>query len=166
MEIQELLIGLAQIAVALVGFSGLASVFRRSGDDTWRPDVRFWSLIIATIGCLIFSLLPLAFLHGGMSSIVTWSACSGIFAAFMTVSWIAFLRELRRRIGAGEYYKSAITVAFTVGHVIAVAVLVLNTLGIAWRPTFAPYLASLMLYFLWASMILIRMIYMGVSASK
>ena len=166
MEIQELLLGLAQIAVALVGFSGLASVFRRSADATWRPDVRFWSLIIATTGCLIFSLLPLAFLHGGISTIVTWPACSGIFAAFMTVSWIALLRQLRRRIGAGEYYKSAITVAFTVGHVIAVTVLVLNTLGIAWQPTFGPYLVSLMLYFLWASMIFIRMIYMGISASK
>ena len=166
MEIQELLIGLAQIAIALIGFSGLASVFRRSGDETWRPGNRFWTLITTASGCLVFSLLPLVFLHGGMSLFVTWSACSGIFAAFLAVSWAWLFRELRRKIGAGQYYKSAITVLWTAGHVIAVSVLVLNTFSIAWQPTFAPYLASLMLYFFWGSMIFIRMIYIGISANR
>jgi len=166
MEIQELLIGLAQIAIALIGFSGLVFVFRRRGDDAQRPGNRFWTLITTGSGCLVFSLLPLAFLHGGMSSFVTWSACSGVFAVFLAVSWAWLYIELRRRIGAGQYYKSAITFAFTAGHVIAVAVLVLNTLGIAWQPTFAPYLASLMLYFFWGSSMFIRIIYIGLSASR
>ena len=165
MEIQELLIGLAQIAIALIGFSGLVFVFRR-GDDTQRPGNRFWTLITTGIGCLVFSLLPLTFLHGGMSPVVTWSASSGIFAVFLAVSWTWLYIELRRRIGAGQYYKSAIPIAFTAGHVIAVAVLVLNTLGIVWQPTFVPYLACLMLYFFWGSSMFIRIIYIGLSASR
>ena len=166
MEIQELLIGLAQIAIALIGFSGLVFIFRGRGDKTWRPGNRFYTLITTGSGCLIFSLLPLAFLHGGMSSFVTWSACSGLFAAFLAVSWAWLYIELVRRIGAGQYYKSAITVAFTAGHAIAVVVLVLNTLGIAWQPSFPPYLASLMLYFLWGSMIFVRIIYIGLSVDR
>jgi len=76
------------------------------------------------------------------------------------------LYRIEGRIGASQYYKSAITVAFTAGHVIAVALLVLNTLGIAWQPTFVPYLASLMLYFFWGSSMFIRIIYIGLSASR
>ena len=166
MEIQELLIGLAQIAIALIGFSGLVFVFRRGGDRASRPGIRFWTLITTGSGCLIFSLLPLAFLYGGMSSVVTWSACSGIFATFLAVSWTALFIELRRRIGAGQYYKSAITVVSAVGHVIAVTLLVLNTLDIAWQPTFAPYLACLMLYFFWGSNMFIRIIYVSLSTSR
>ena len=151
-----------------------------SADRVFRPRIRFsswWRSCVATWNPFLDAnhhrewlphLLsaPSSVSVWRMSSVVTWSACSGIFATFLAVSWTALFIELRRRIGAGQYYKSAITVVSAVGHVIAVTLLVLNTLDIAWQPTFAPYLACLMLYFFWGSNMFIRIIYVSLSESR
>ena len=60
MQAQELLIAIAQIAVALAGFSGLIAAIRTAAPEGWHPrDV--WSLswmLGASIGALLFALLP------------------------------------------------------------------------------------------------------------
>jgi hypothetical protein len=58
----DLLIAIAQIAVALAGFSGLIAAIRTAAPDGWHPrDI--WSLswmLGASIGALILALLPLS----------------------------------------------------------------------------------------------------------
>jgi len=60
MRAQELLMAIAQIAVALAGFSGLIAAIRTAAPEGWHPrDV--WSLswmLGASIGALLFALLP------------------------------------------------------------------------------------------------------------
>jgi hypothetical protein len=57
----DLLIAIAQVAVALAGFSGLIAAIRTAAPDGWHPrDI--WSLswmLGASIGALILALLPL-----------------------------------------------------------------------------------------------------------
>lgn len=61
MPTADLLIAIAQIAVALAGFSGLIAAIRTAAPEGWHPrDI--WSLswmLGASIGALILALLPL-----------------------------------------------------------------------------------------------------------
>ena len=61
MPISDLLIAIAQIAVALAGFSGLVAAIRTAAPEGWHPrDI--WSLFWmfgASIGALVLALLPL-----------------------------------------------------------------------------------------------------------
>ncbi len=66
MENSDFLIGLAEIAIAIVGFSGLVSVFR-SANCAWRPDARFWAMITESSGTLVFAVLPLPFIQSGIA---------------------------------------------------------------------------------------------------
>ena len=166
MDTQGVLIGLAQIAIALIGFSGLVSVFRRSANGVWRPDARFWTLLTTATGSLFFSLLPLPFLQAALSPFWTWSACSGIFAVFLVASATLTVRDLRQRLGKGEYYKSKITIFFIAINVVLVVTLVLNFFGLAWGPAFTPYLASLAFYLFGATLAFIRMVYISFSATN
>ena len=61
MPTADLLIAIAQIAVALAGFSGLIAAIRTAAPEGWHPrDI--WSLswmLGASIGALVLALLPL-----------------------------------------------------------------------------------------------------------
>jgi peptidoglycan/LPS O-acetylase OafA/YrhL len=69
MPTADLLIAIAQIAVALAGFSGLIAAIRTAAPEGWHPrDI--WSLswmLGASIGALILALLPLWFALFGWS---------------------------------------------------------------------------------------------------
>ena len=69
MNESNVLLSIAEIAVTLLGFAAIVTVFRQR--DTWRPDGRFWGMVGAGIGTLIFSLLPLPFLFGNIAATST-----------------------------------------------------------------------------------------------
>ena len=73
MPVADLLIAIAQVGVALAGFSGLIAAIRTAAPEGWHPrDI--WSLswmLGASIGALVLSLLPLWLsLFGGPDEIV------------------------------------------------------------------------------------------------
>ncbi len=160
MEDSDVLIGLAQIAIAIVGFSGLVSVFR-SVDRVWRPDARFWSMMTQSIATLAFAVLPLPFIRSEIAPEYTWSICSILFASFSAVFGVIHVRDLRRRVASGQYYKSQITTFLIVSLIIVVVVLVLNALGLVFGRSFTPYLACLVAYTVGSTLAFIRMIYMS-----
>src|SRR5207342_3080278 len=61
MPISDILIAIAQIAVALAGFSGLVAAIRTAAPEGWHPrDI--WSLFWmfgASIGALVLAFLPI-----------------------------------------------------------------------------------------------------------
>jgi hypothetical protein len=61
MPVADLLIAIAQVAVALAGFSGLIAAIRTAAAEGWHPR-DLWSLswmLGASIGALVLGLLPL-----------------------------------------------------------------------------------------------------------
>jgi len=164
MENSDVLIGLAQIAIAIVGFSGLVSVFR-SANRAWRPDARFWAMITESSGTLVFAVLPLPFIQSGIAPEYTWSICSVLFALFSAAFCVFHVRELRRRVASGQYYKSQITTLFTVSNIIIVVVLLLNASGLVFERSFTPYLACLVAYTVGSTLTFVRMIYISLVSS-
>ena len=101
-QAQDLLVAIAQIAVALAGFSGLIAAIRTAAPEGWHPrDI--WSLswmLGASIGALMFALLP-AWLHlfgiPAMRSFRIASAFACVFIAVFLVVMATSGRRLTRR---------------------------------------------------------------------
>ena len=90
---------IAQIAVALAGFSGLIAAIRTAAPEGWHPrDV--WSLswmLGASIGALLFALLPAWLALFGMDDARAYRIASALACAF-TASFVGVMATSGRRL--------------------------------------------------------------------
>ncbi len=95
MSTVELLIGIAEIAVALAGFTGVVVAFGSRGQGAWHPGdkLRLGFLLESSLTAAGFSLLALLVLYSTHSESTTWGVLSALWAIFMTGSlWSAHKR--------------------------------------------------------------------------
>lgn len=85
MEGSDILQTVAEIAIALTGFTGIVVALgeRSGGGFAGFAMVRFRILLAASLAALAFALLPFLLYHLGVSARATWSICSASVAAFM-----------------------------------------------------------------------------------
>ena len=86
---QDLLQTLAEVSVALAGFSGVVTVFGRRHTGEWdSADRLHLSFMLETSFAVLFlSLLPFALLAVELSPRSTWTIMSGVLAAFLAVAY-------------------------------------------------------------------------------
>ena len=119
MESQGFLVAIAQIAVALAGFSGLVVATRDAAPAGWSPrDI--WSLAWmfgSSIGSLFLALLPNLLFFLRLRTEVVWMLASLLMAAFMVGFALTMALFSRRLSRLGErprvrYFSAAATLLF------------------------------------------------------
>jgi hypothetical protein len=87
----------AEIAVALAGFSGVAAALRHGASETWPDDDRdrFVDLVVHSGIALFASLVPLMFAHQGGVNSELWSSSSFIWAGCASVGIALSVRRMR-----------------------------------------------------------------------
>ena len=143
MSTVEILVGIAEIAVALAGFTGVVVAFGSRGQGAWHPGdkLRLGFLLESSLTAAGFSLLALLLLSLAESEALTWAAMSGIWALFMPGSlWSSRKRIAQNADAHGDVDKVANRITGALFWVL-VAVQIANVL--VWRE-FAPFLAALL----------------------
>jgi hypothetical protein len=89
---------LAEVAIALAGFSGVAVVFRLRGAQSWSPtELRvLWFLIGDSFLVLFFSLLPCPLALANWSQDALWGFCNTLLGSWFAVGDVLALRGERR----------------------------------------------------------------------
>jgi hypothetical protein len=89
---------LAEVAIALAGFSGVAVVFRLRGAQSWSPtELRvLWFLIGDSFLVLFFSLLPFPLALANWSQDALWGFCNALLGSWFIVGDVLALRGERR----------------------------------------------------------------------
>ncbi len=89
---------LAEVAITLAGFSGVAVVFRLRGAQAWSPtELRvLWFLIGDSFLVLFFSLLPFPLALANWSSEALWGFCNALLGSWFIVGNVLALRGERR----------------------------------------------------------------------
>jgi hypothetical protein len=89
---------LAEVAIALAGFSGVAVVFRLRGAHSWSPtELRvLWFLIGDSFLVLFFSLLPFPLALANWSQDALWGLCNALLGSWFIVGDVLALRGERR----------------------------------------------------------------------
>jgi hypothetical protein len=141
----EELLTIGEIAVTLVGFSGLISVFRaRTIHELEVRDLSALALIIATGSlALAFSLVPLPIAYTGLSEPTVWRIVSASFAIVLLGAVVAFLIVNRRLSAAGYIERTPVLNRFTIALVLLMIVLLVLTSSAVLPPGPAAYLATL-----------------------
>jgi len=97
MEGSDILQTLAEVGIALTGFTGIVVALRgRVGESlSGFASVRFRILLIASLASVGFALQPFFFFHIGLAPDVIWSTCSAIVCLFMVAVSIHDIRAFR-----------------------------------------------------------------------
>lgn len=102
MDHSETLIGVASIATALAGFTGVVVAFGSRAHGAWHPGdrLRLAFLLEASLTGAGFALLALAGLALEVRETVLWPTVSVLWALYMVASLIRSSRRIRHDLGA------------------------------------------------------------------
>lgn len=108
MQAQEELLAMAQIAVALIGFSSLLSVFGAPTSEDFSPrDLSGLAMILVSGAIpLVFSLLPFPLRHLGLSEGAVWTASAAALSLATFAALAVFVGVNRRLSRAGHAQRS------------------------------------------------------------
>ena len=159
LDFPETLVGLAEIAISLAGFTGVVVAFRSSSHGSWQAGdrLRLSFLLESSLTAAGFALLTLVLLHVFPQSHSTaWTAGSSFWALFMPWS----LYSSHRRIQAGLQKHDDIDQFANRLIFIVFCALILVQVGnaVLWKE-FAPLLAALCANLAGAAMQFARLIY-------
>jgi len=112
MNSSDALTTIADIAIALAGFTGLIAVFRSAGNWTSQELARLTTIIAACFACLIAALLPFGLMHFSSSATVVWGIPLAVFAA-LHLALVGYL--------AAEYRAQRFRPSGMLSHVILTA---------------------------------------------
>ena len=147
---------MAEVAVALLGFAAIVSVFRQR--DTWRPDGRFWAMVAAGVGTLVFSLLPLPFLFRGIAPASTWQACNALLGLY-ALGYCVFLTQMfRRDLVTDSAPNLLIFVVVLGGSAFTCPFLVVSAIGYLGDPQFWSYLVGLVWFQILTAIFFVRLL--------
>jgi len=156
MDESDVLLSMAEVAVALLGFAAIVSVFRQR--DTWRPDGRFWAMVAAGIGTLVFSLVPLPFLFRGIAPTSTWQVCNALLG-FYALAYCVFLTVMfRRDLATNSAPNVPIFVVVLGGSAFTSPFLLVSATGYLGDPLFWPYLVGLVWFQILTAIFFVRLL--------
>ncbi len=149
MQGEDVLLTIAEIAIAFAGFSGIVVVFsRREGEWTETDRIAFAEMIASSLMILVLALLPFLLHHSGLRHPAVWGWCSALAAAAFVIRGLyAVPRAMRTGSFSGGNLFSVGT-AFLIGGFLVIVGLIGNAASIVFERIFAPYLAALLFYLL------------------
>jgi hypothetical protein len=104
MEVEGSLQTLAEVSVALAGFSSLLVVLRRgaAGALSEGEGTDLFVVVGGNLLVLVFSLLPLSLHHLGASESSTWRIASALLAVALSLGYLATARLYAGLLGGGD----------------------------------------------------------------
>ena len=165
LEIPGSLQVIAEIGVALAGFSGLVVAFRRErGPLNAIEKFRLQVLLTLALGGTFLSFLPELFLFAEVASASVWlysSLCVVFYSGVFVTWWIAASRKIARI--APEIFNWFAFSRMTVGHATVVVLLLAAIFYPAQLSAAAAYVLALIWYLLHAAQQFTRMLFVQYS---
>ena len=100
MDVVELLVGIAEIATALAGFTGVVVAFGSRSEGTWHPGdrLRLGFLLEASLTAGGFALLALLLIATLDDRALSWQLLSAAWFAFMSFSLWRSRQQIRSNL--------------------------------------------------------------------
>ena len=143
MDPQDALTTVAEIAIAIAGFSGIAAVLGRRSDGEWAPTdvLRLRLLLRASFAIVILCFLPIVLSSASGAPKMTWALSSGAWIVWFGTSIAFAIREARRisKLTGEPIERRYAALAGSLG----VGVMTLHALNVVAIQEAWPYLADL-----------------------
>ena len=162
MDAESTLEAIAQIAVSLTGFAGIAGAL---AGEKLRPTnaliwLSFWAMISSSVGVLFAALFPFLLHHLGASDRVTWVASSVVVAALTVCNLAFFLPRIFRAKRDGSLVAiRAFNIPLDICPAVVVGSQVLNALGVVLGQNAGGFLVGLYVLVLIAVLNFVQLLY-------
>jgi len=136
---QELLVGLAQIALTLSGFAALVTVFRKD-DDGWQPGeiLGLYIILEFSIGSTFFAMFPVLVSYLIETEKGVWKISAFILVLFVLVWCLLMLtRVMRVHKRFGFWGVNPLIVVLLI--IFPIPLLALQIINILWLDNFVIY---------------------------
>lgn len=148
MQGSDQLLAIAEVGVALAGFTGVIGALGMREHTALSEAARLqvWLMLEFSLGTVFFSLLPFAPANFGAADTLIWSISSGVMAVFMLAHFMTVgprIRELVRRDAWIRGVVSKLTVAMVVSLFLIQG---LNTVDLLFTPSYGPYYIGLLMF--------------------
>lgn len=154
MDVSEILVGIAQLSVALAGFAGVALAISASGTRSPGDQYRIWLLLCLSLPQIPLALLPIVILHWSVSPTLAWRAVSAPMILYWFVLFALMARRLRRFSEHEEFpimRRRSWGVVVVPGSLAVSALLLLNAIGWPFEPGPSAYLLALVWGLSWGA---------------
>ena len=150
MEHRDTLLTIAEIAVALAGFTGIVGILGRRAQDSTRAIswLRLRAMLEVALRNAAFAVLPIPFLDLVPSETIVWRVASGTYFLAVVLHIL-----IRRRSESSTTGGLALSGPFLVLLPISLLACVANVLGLGGPNAFSLYLLSLVLGLVTAGML-------------
>lgn len=157
LDYPEVLVGLAEIAVALAGFTGVVVVFGSRSAGSWLPGdrLRLGFLLEASLTAGGFALLALVLYSSMRQAGSAWATVSGLWALYMIFSLYRSRQQIQENL---EHHHDIDRAANRLVSALFSALIILQLINILYWREFAPVLAALVLNLAGAAMQFARLI--------
>ena len=168
-NVSDILLTLAEVAIALVGFAGIATVFARRLDRVPQAlvAVRLRGMVDAGLLACFAAVLPLIIANYPMSTSASWRLSSLVFAGGWTLVWFNAQARLRRLSSSGVSWG---TVAYRwtlwIVYVAAIAILLVSASGVVSKLEAPFYLSVLFAIMMLAAALFVRVLFILVPANS
>lgn len=151
---------LAEVSVALVGFTGVVAAFGMREDSLSEVDVlRFRAMLYASIAALLFSLLPLVLFHLNAPEEWVWAVSSFAMVLYVgALQFWTFRRLSNVALTADPSYNLWISRSISLLMTVVLVIEFLNAFGILIERSFAFYLLGLMALLVLCVVMFVRML--------
>lgn len=143
---ENALIVIAEIAIALAGFSGIVIVLRRDVDQiSSLAYFRQWRLLETSLATVLFALIPFALHYLGIDEFELWREASGGLCTYVVCAqfymFVGWWEQWKYAAISWWFNAPVLLVQFTV-----VVMLALNAIAVGLDGEFGPYFAALVWY--------------------
>ena len=142
----DVLIVVAEISVALVGFSGIIAALRQRSISSWPPHIayRFSFMCWLAFFVMAFALLPFIPYYTARFSALTWQISSALFAV-STVGfvWLSYSKSKNLPAASSAQLSSGWMLTYQSGMILSALFLAANALSLSGTAGPAAYLAAL-----------------------
>jgi len=142
------LLGIASVAIAVSGFSGVVAVFGGRAEGKWTPEARFrtTNMLILSLGACLLSFVPLTEELAKIPDRMLWIVASSLLTAFCVFYYVYTVARLRnpdlRREGVLVKWVMA---AYFVCLTLAIVLQVLNVVDAVVERGAGPFIGGLIL---------------------
>ena len=158
---------IAELAVALLGFSGVVAVLGRRASGEWSAvdSQRFSGMITQSVTVLAMTLIPLPFYYAGFDSHELWGWASAICAVLSILVTLtsqasqgSFRPSILRPMWQDETVNRPALLYLVFVYWVAPAILLLNSFGLVFDRTFTPFLVAVLLHFAIPVILFVRLL--------
>ncbi len=153
---------IAQIAVALTGFAGIAGALAGEKLSPANPEIwlTFWAMISSSLGVLFAALFPFLPYLLGASDNITWATSSACILAFTACNLAFFMPRILRAQRDGTLpIVLGFVVPLNVSPLLVLVSQLLNVLGVGLRQSAGGFLVGLYLLLLIAALNFASLLY-------